>query len=152
MNFNRHLSARGLLAAAACIAAFEGLRTAAYLDPVGIPTICFGETKGVKMGHTATPEQCKEMLGNRVVEFDNAVVRCIGYAPAPGPRAAFVSLAYNIGEPKFCGSTLARLARDGEIEQACQQLDRWVYAKGVVLPGLVKRRAEEKQLCLSSIS
>jgi hypothetical protein len=30
---------------------------------------------------------------------------------------------------------------------ACQQFSRWTYAGGKQLPGLVKRRAEEKQLC-----
>jgi lysozyme len=32
------------------VAGFEGLRTRAYLDPVGIPTICYGHTNGVMLG------------------------------------------------------------------------------------------------------
>lgn len=40
----------------------EGLRTNAYLDPVGIPTICFGETLGVSMGDTATVAECHDMF------------------------------------------------------------------------------------------
>jgi lysozyme len=34
---------------------------------------------------------------------------------------------------------------------ACQQFSRWTYAGGKQLPGLVKRRAEEKQLCLDGV-
>ena len=44
--------------AIAIAAPAEGLRQVAYRDPVGITTICFGSTKGVKMGDTATFEQC----------------------------------------------------------------------------------------------
>ena len=35
--------------AVAAVGAFEGLRTVAYSDPVGIPTICFGETAGAAL-------------------------------------------------------------------------------------------------------
>ncbi|MER5172677.1 glycoside hydrolase family protein, partial [Thioclava kandeliae] len=36
------------------IAPWEGRELRAYRDIVGIPTICFGETEGVKMGDVAT--------------------------------------------------------------------------------------------------
>ena len=144
---NRQLAARGLIAACVLVGGFEGLRTVAYLDPVDVPTACFGETENIRLGMSFTREECEAKLASRIVEFDDAVTRCLGYAPAPGPRTAFVSLAYNIGSEAFCGSTLARMARAGDIEGACAQLDRWVYAKGIRLPGLVKRRAEERAIC-----
>lgn len=143
----KQVAARGLMACMVCVAGFEGLKTVAYLDPVGIPTACFGETQGIRMGMSFSEAQCREMLAARVVEFDDGVVKCLGYAPGPGPRAAFVSFAYNVGTAQFCGSTLAKLAKDGDVAGACAQLDRWVYAKGIKLPGLVKRRAEERKLC-----
>jgi lysozyme len=143
----RQVVARGLLAATVAIGGFEGLRQAAYLDPVGVPTVCFGETLGVRLGDEFSAAACEELLAERVLEFDDAVTRCIGYAPSAGPRAAFVSLAYNIGAGAFCASTLARLARDGDIAGACAQLDRFVYAKGIRWPGLVKRRAAERAMC-----
>ena len=48
--------------AVAAVGGFEGLRTVAYKDPVGIPTACFGETLGVEMGQEYTVEQCREMV------------------------------------------------------------------------------------------
>ncbi|OWP39367.1 lysozyme [Raoultella ornithinolytica] len=39
----------------------------------------------------------------------------------------------------------------GETEKACNQFPRWVYGGGKVLPGLVTRRAAEKQLCLDGL-
>lgn len=146
----KQIIARGLVATVALVGGFEGLRTVAYLDPVGIPTACFGETENIRLGQSFTREECEARLADRIVEFDDAVTSCLGYAPAPGPRMAFVSLAYNIGTEAFCGSTLARLARAGDIDGACAQLDRWVYAKGVKWPGLVRRRAEERAICEGS--
>ena len=42
-----------LVLATALAVPAEGLRQKAYKDPVGIPTVCFGSTKGVKMGDYA---------------------------------------------------------------------------------------------------
>jgi lysozyme len=71
-----------------CLAGAEGLRTVAYKDPVGIPTICFGETKDVQLGQTATAEECKDMLGARVLEFGAAVDRCVRTPMSPAGRPA----------------------------------------------------------------
>ncbi|WP_375337396.1 glycoside hydrolase family protein [Rhizobium binae] len=46
-----------------------GVSTKAYRDIVGVPTISFGGTLGVKMGDTATMGECKAMLGDALVEF-----------------------------------------------------------------------------------
>ncbi|NIA00885.1 lysozyme [Massilia sp. CCM 8734] len=130
------------------VAGFEGLRQAAYLDPVGIPTICFGETKGVHMGQRATLEQCKGMLAASLQLANHAVDDCIR-APLPDyRRAALVSFAYNVGQTNLCGSTLARKLNAGDIAGGCDELLRWTLAKGIKLPGLVKRRHAERNMCL----
>lgn len=140
--------------AVSAAAAFEGLRTVAYLDPVGIPTVCFGETLNVRMGDRYTPEQCKDMLRDRLVQFDRELTKCLPSLPRTRPetRAALVSWAYNVGIGAACRSTLVRLANQGDLVRACDQLTRWVYATKagvrIKLPGLVTRRAEERQLCL----
>ena len=41
---------------------FEGRSLVAYLDPVGIPTICEGVTRGVRLGQAKTPAQCDALL------------------------------------------------------------------------------------------
>lgn len=140
-----------LAALVALVGGFEGLRTVAYYDIVGIPTICFGETRGVKIGDTKTAEQCKTMLGNGIVEFAAGVDRCMT-APVPDKvYISFVSLAYNIGIGAFCRSTLVRKANGGDILGACNQLLVWTRAGGRVVQGLVNRRAEEHALCLEGI-
>jgi lysozyme len=47
------------------------------------------------------------------------------------------------------GSTLARKENAGDVPGACDELLRWTKAKGVTLPGLVKRREQERELCLA---
>ena len=145
-----------IVALATAIAApAEGLRTKAYRDPVGIPTICFGSTKGVKMGDTATPEQCRQMLTAEMLESVDQVDRCVPGLP-PHVAAAFADAAYNLGPAIVCDrtrSTAARLLASGRLVDACRELPKWDKARVagvlVALPGLTKRRAAEMDLCLS---
>lgn len=141
------------LAIATLIGGFEGVRTYAYQDPVGIPTICFGETRDVRMGEHKTLSECRAMLADRVVDFSRGVDACLkDEAAIPDETyGAFVSLAYNIGVGAFCHSTLARKANAGDLRGACGQFPLWNKAHGIVLPGLVKRRAEEQALCLAGV-
>ncbi|MGO4854938.1 lysozyme [Phaeovulum sp. W22_SRMD_FR3] len=147
-----------LLICTAAVSGFEGLRLIAYRDPVGIPTFCFGETEGVRMGDRATPAQCADLLRARLIAFDAGLARCYpGLVQQPDRRrAALVSWAYNVGLGAACGSTLIRLAKAGEIGAACDQLPRWNKATKagirVVLPGLTKRRAEERAMCREGLA
>ena len=135
----------------ALVGGFEGLRTIAYRDPVGIPTVCFGETRGVKMGDQYTTQQCKDMLGKRLVEFEDGINKCLknpGLIP-DGAYIASISFAYNVGVQAFCNSTLKRKLDAGDIKGACNELPKWVYARvHIYLPGLAKRRAAERAICL----
>ncbi len=134
----------------------EGLRTRAYRDVIGVPTICVGETRGVKLGDVKTVEECKWMLGNRLVEFEEntlnnrACVRNPELIPDKS-YVAFLSLAYNIGEGAFCKSSVVRYLNNGDVHSACGAILRFNRAGGVVWNGLVRRRAEENKLCLEGL-
>lgn len=142
-----------LAAAVFVVGSFEGMRTVAYLDPVGIPTYCFGETDGVRLGDRATPAECAGLLVERLQEFGQGVDRCIGRADLPPARkTAYTSLAYNIGINAFCNSTLVRKEKAGNPAGACSEILRWNKAGGVELPGLKARRAQEFELCRSSLA
>lgn len=128
----------------------EGVSTKAYKDIVGVPTICFGETRGVKMGDTATMEECKAMLGDALVEFEGNMRACLKTPDMipDKPYVAFLSLSYNIGSRAFCSSTVARRANAGDLKGACNAIPAWNRAGGRVVRGLVSRRAEEQRMCL----
>lgn len=139
-----------MAAAVALVGAWEGVRTVAYRDIVGIPTVCFGETRGVKMGDRYTLDECKVMLGDGLVEFERGMRACLKNPDAipDKPYVTFLSLSYNIGTRAFCGSTVARRANAGDIRGACNAIPMWNKAGGRVVKGLVNRRAEERQICL----
>lgn len=129
----------------------EDLRTEAYLDPIGIPTICVGETRGVKMGDKKTEAECMEMLEERIREMDAELSKCIKVSVPTETRSAILQWAYNVGTSKACKSTLVKKLNKGDIEGACNELPKWKYAGGRVLRGLVIRREHERKLCLSGI-
>ncbi len=134
------LSLAGLLS----IAAFEGMKPLAYRDPVGIPTVCAGHTKGVRIGQVKTENECQELLRKDASEAGNWVGKCTMALVTQAQYDALVSLAFNIGGPAYCRSTLVRKLNAGDCQGAANEFLRWVKARGKVLAGLVKRRAEER--------
>lgn len=143
----------GGLAGAAALAAglimpFEGKHLRAYLDPPGIPTICYGHTGGVKIGDRATDTQCEEYLAKDLATANSAIDRLVKVPLKPQTRAALISFTFNTGQGNLARSTLLRKLNSGDIAGACNELPKWVYAGGVKLRGLVKRRAAEREMCL----
>ncbi len=134
------------------VAKYEGTVLRSYRDPVGIVTACTGHTgPELKIGQTYTRQQCEDMLYKDLAKHADALA-CVSQPLTDGQRAAFVSFAFNVGEGAFCGSTLVRKANAGDIDGACAELSRWIYAGGKQLPGLVKRRAAERQLCEAGLA
>ncbi len=146
-----------LAVAAPVVTYFEGLDQRAYLDPIGIPTICYGATtwqdgSKVKMGQRASTEQCKALLNYHLTLSYQDVTKCIGSSSYPHTfLGAMTSFTYNVGGSKFCSSTMARKAKAGDLQGACNELHRWNKAGGRVLNGLVKRRDAEYALCTKEL-
>jgi lysozyme len=142
----------GALAAlgVAVVGGFEGLRLTAYSDAVGVPTICYGETRGIRLGMKRTKPECDAMLIKGLDEFADGVERCVPSARVmPEPRyIAHLSLAYNIGVGGYCKSSIARLENAGHTVAACDSFLKYNRAGGVVFPGLTRRREKERALCL----
>lgn len=140
------------LALAVAIAAppvmyFEGRELSAYLDIVGVPTICYGSTSGVKLGQTKTDAECAELLEGELGKTVEQVNQLINIQQPATRIAALSSFAYNVGIGAFSKSTLLKKLNAGQIMAACAELDRWVYAGGKRVAGLVKRRSVERALC-----
>ena len=61
----------------------------------------------------------------------------------PFPDDAIVDFTFNLGAGRLQTSTLRRRVNQRDWTAAGQELRRWVYGGGKVLPGLVARRAAE---------
>ena len=129
------------------IATHEGYRSEAYKDTVGIPTIGFGETAGVRMGDKTTPERALVQLLESTEKHADAIRQCIHVPLYQHEFDAYISLAYNIGTGAFCKSTLVKKLNQGDYTGACNEIRRWNKAGGKVLPGLTRRRQKEYRLC-----
>lgn len=146
--------AGALLLAGLLITAFEGRVLTVYPDPVthSTPwTYCDGETQNPQPGHTYTDAECDAETVALIRKVDAAVLACT-ISPLPDKvRAAFDSLAWNIGTAAFCSSTLARKAKAGDLMGACKEIPRWDHAGGKTIPGLTFRRGEEMKICLEGV-
>lgn len=137
------------------IARFEGFRTNAYLDPIGIPTIGFGTIKyingnKVKMGDTISRESAMQELYDHVsIECIPGLERVIGVDLNQNQIDAIVCFVYNVGFGAFAKSTMLKMINAGDFDSAGKQFMRWTKAGGRELPGLVKRREAEMNLFLS---
>ena len=126
---------------------WEGAVLQSYRDPINKITACVGHTgPELRMGQRYTRQQCEDMLYGDLLKH-TAALDCIKQPMTDGQKAAFLSFAFNVGNKAFCNSTLVRKANAGDILGACAELSRWTLAGGRELPGLVKRRAAERQLC-----
>lgn len=123
---------------------WEGLSLSPYKDPIGLTTVCYGDTHAQMRRYTA--DECKALLAASIQEHGAQIVGCMDEGLPANQKAAALSFAYNVGAAKFCSSTFAKKlnARD---PSACAELDRWILAGGKPLPGLVKRRADERAMC-----
>lgn len=154
MSLRSRKAKAALLAAAIAIPA-EGLRQYAYLDPPGILTVCWGSTTNVERGRHYSLDECKARLDADMGEAIAHVERCAPGLPE-NVLAAFGDAVFNLGPKIVCDtrqSTAARLLKAGDITGACNQLVRWdkarILGQMVALPGLTKRRAAERELCLA---
>lgn len=139
------ISSRGL----GLIKQFEGLKLTAYRCPAGVPTVGYGHTgPDVKMGMTITEPQADALLRQDVAKFERGVEK-LAPKTTQGQFDALVSFAFNLGLKALEGSTLLRLHKAGDYQAAAPQFLRWNRAGGRILPGLTRRRAQERGLYLS---
>ena len=136
---------------------FEGLYLAPYLCPAGVPTIGYGSTyyeDGTKVALTDEPiteERAEELLSMEAARIEVRVRQKVGGLSEPQFGAIF-DFAYNLGISALLGSTLFKKAKNNDIYGASEEFGKWVWGGGKKLPGLVRRRAAERELWLSDNS
>lgn len=152
----------------ALVAPWEGKRNDPYQDIVGVWTVCYGETR-VAMKRYSDAE-CEDMLARGLNDFAKPVLKRnpeLRYHPQQ--LAAATSLAYNIGNANYAGSTVARRFSALDFEGACEGFLNWnraTFSKprpggqclqkkngrwSCVVKGLDNRRRDERKICLQGL-
>ncbi len=158
---------------------YEGFRNRPYLCPAHIWTIGYGhvlyqeqirlpmvrtEAKPAAMirqeyplqpedNRVWTKQEINELFAQDVATFERGVLRLVpGVVGRQGSFDALVSISFNFGLGNLQRSTIRMKANRGDWEGAAEAFMAWTKGGGRVLPGLVKRRKDERALFLSGVS
>jgi lysozyme len=131
---------------------FEGFRSKAYRCPAGVWTIGYGSTRYADGTHVnqsdppITETQADEIMRATLGEYERAVDRYVSVFVNQNEFDALVDFAYNAGAKNLLNSTLLKKLNAGDRKGAAKEFERWVYADGQILGGLVRRRMAERVL------
>jgi len=132
----------------ALIKEFEGCRLTVYLDPIGIPTVGYGHTKGITkamVGKKISQALADQYLREDLETAENAVEK-LGIDFNTNQASALVSFAFNCGV-----GNLKKLCTNRNKVQIGDALMLYTKAGGVELAGLVRRRKAEKTLYFTAV-
>ena len=98
-----------------------------------------------------TMEEINEILRRDLESFVRGVLRlCPASATNQGHLDALTSFSFNVGLGNLQKSTIRMKYNRGDFEGAAEGFLDWTKAGGKVLPGLVKRRNDERALFLGA--
>ncbi len=135
---------------------FEGFQRVPKNDPGrAYPYVCPAGFMTIGYGHLCQPDHPSiteaEAEAYLAADLMTALVATLRYCPVlaaetDGRLAAIVDFTFNLGAGRLQTSTLRRRINQRDWPSAGQELRRWVYGGGRVLPGLVTRREAEAAL------
>ena len=135
----------------ALIEAFEGFRDRAYRDSVGVLTIGFGHTEGVRPGQRIGRAEATALLAHDLDHiYLPAVKRLRTYGSLDQNQVdALVSFVYNVGLGGITRPPVGPALRARRWRDAANGLLQWDHAGGARLAGLTRRRQAERKLFLT---
>lgn len=133
---------------------YEGCRLEAYPDPIsgGPPfTIGWGSTVYVSGEHVKPGDKITQKIADETLDRDmrrraECILEWVEVDLTPGQLAALISFAWNLGLGALHHSTLLRHLNVGAYGRAASEFVKWCHAGGRVLPNLVERRMDERDL------
>lgn len=132
----------------AVIKKFEGLRLKAYKCPAGVYTIGYGHTENVFADSEISKLMADQILRKDLKKFENSIKKLVKVPLSQCQFDALVSFTFNAGATNLKNSTLLKYLNNGEYSLAAEQFERWIYANGKKLEGLLTRRKAEKEIFL----
>ena len=131
----------------------EGREYTAYKDVAGVWTVCDGHTgRDIVKGKKYTDRECDRFLWNDLQPVKKGVDGLVKVPLGEYQRAALYSFTYNVGLNAFSKSTMLKKLNAGDVEGACDEMRRWVYAGGMKWKGLQNRREMERSMCIAESS
>lgn len=126
---------------------FEGFSPVAYLCPAGVWTIGHGHTADVHEGDSIDRDTAEDYLREDLESAEGAVGKYVRVPLKQWQFDALVSFTFNLGAGNLYNSTLLKkVNRNPDDPTIRREFEKWVYAGGRVLPGLVERRKAEADL------
>ncbi len=133
---------------------FEGFHRVPKNDPLrrAHPYICPAGYWTIGYGHLCDPKQPpimeEEADAYLTLDLQTALAATLRYCPVlatetEGRLVAIVDFTFNLGAGRLQTSTLRRRINQRDWAASANELKRWVYGGGKVLPGLVTRRTAE---------
>ena len=131
---------------------FEGYSAAPYLCPAQVWTIGYGSTRYEDGSYVTAKDQhideakALAIMEVTLKEYESAVNRYVKVKLNQNQFDALVSFAYNLGNKALLNSTLLKRINEGNFLAANNEFRKWVFANGIKLQGLVRRREAERIL------
>jgi lysozyme len=96
-----------------------------------------------------TPDEVDKLLADDLRRFEQGVLRLCPAGLNQSRFDALVSFAFNVGLGNLQRSSIRMKHNRGDFEGAADAFLMWTKAGGRELPGLVKRRKDERAMYLS---
>ena len=125
---------------------FEGCKLKAYLDPAGIATIGYGNTRIARLGLKISSYQAEALLKEDII-IKEAEINRLNLNLNQNQFDAIVSFVFNLGIGNLKRSTLYKLLQKNPNNfMIAFEFPKWRRANGKVIPGLERRRKREAQM------
>lgn len=111
-------------------------------------TIGFGCTEGITEGLIWTRAEAEMAFRDELSRFEAAVNRLVKVPISQNAYDALVSFSYNCGEGALSKSSLLKKLNKGDRAGAAREFPNWNKSRGIVVSGLVRRRAAEAAVFL----
>ena len=131
---------------------FEGFKLNPYHDPAGFATIGYGSLLSrekwadLSKWSPVTHKEAEALLTSDLEKAARSVLRLCPVPLTEGRFSALIDFTFNLGSGNLQISTLRKLVNRGDMDEAVEEFHKWVYAGGIKLPGLVRRRAAEAEI------
>jgi lysozyme len=139
-----------LAACAVLVGGCEGLSTTTYHDKLanGLPTVCYGETEGVRMGDHYTEAECRDLLARKLERYWSEIKPFIHVETSDNEKIAYTSFAYNLGSGVFIRASFLKKLNAGFHKEACNGMLAYTHTRSAgYVKGLDRRRHKEVEVC-----